>query len=198
MNSEEALRSLRGSYLPLHDEEQRRIPLMASQLNVASVHSRHQQNAADRFEEIHFANKELKAKLAEFTACRRAWNRKPRRETPPPYNAIADFDKPSMPPVSNRELYRTNAKLFPPARSCYDTSNLSSLFIRDPMNNPRSQQVLPPPSESEDNMSNASEAEDPLAHVKLLSPAEMRTKLYEMEHEIESIMADAKMSSVYD
>merc|ERR1711959_363862 len=146
---EEALRSLRGSYLPLHHEEQRRIPLMASLLNVSAAHDKHQQHAADRFEEIHCANKDLKAKLAEFTARRRAWNRKPQRKSPPPgpYNAIADFDKPDRPPVSTRQLYRTNAKLWPPARSCYDTSNFSSLFVRDPTNDPRSKQPLSPPSE---------------------------------------------------
>jgi len=188
--AEATLRRLRGAYLPLHDEEQKRIPYMSSKVDVNAENRYYEQVAAERLQGIHDANIDLKQKLQKLSTSKRNWERRAKRRMPPPPNAIADFDKNERPPPGNREMFRANVKLRAPPQSCFDTVNGTSLYVRDPLGSPKKEE-----EEVEEQPEEELEEKpvvDPLANVKVKDPSELRVQLFEMERSINDILHEAK------
>jgi len=191
VSTEDALRQLRGAYLPLHNEEQKRIPLMASMVDVDAANQFYNDRAAEHLEAIHNANSSLKHKLAEFSSSRRNWTKhKVSPHGSPVRDQALDYDRPTRPAPSTRQLYRSNTKIRPPPKSQFDTSYQTSLYIRTPIDRSRPKQVLPDIEPVEVVQEEAQD--DRLAHVEMIPPAEMRSRLFEMENDIHSILAEAR------
>jgi len=194
-----ALRALRGAYLPLHEEEQERIPLMASMVDVDAANRFYVERESESLEAIHAANYQLKEKLEEFSNNKRSWSQKNRggrrlADEPPAEGGVLGFDRPARPAKSKREIYRANGKLRSPRKTKYDTVAPASLYIRTPMR--RDKAVLPdisPDQEPEGSCEpQASGVKSPLADVRLIPQGEMRERLFMMEKEINDVMSEAK------
>lgn len=184
------LRRLRGAYLPLHAEEQARIPLMASGLDVQEMNREHERMIGNRLEGLVTLNRELHYSVDSFWRRRRTWTRRGgrRKPKPAPESAIEDFDQPRRPDCEEvRNIYRANAKLIPPPKSGLDTSNPCALYVHRPH---------PEPEEPEGNNEEEPEVlEDPLSpqhkDFVMLSPAQMRVKIFEMSNEMSGILKEA-------
>jgi len=192
------LRALRGAYLPLHEEEQGRIPLMASLVDVEAANDYYAQRENDSLEAIHSANYDLRNKMAQFVRSKRAWNKGRQNVMDEPDSdtidarAIFGFDRPSRPPKSTREMYRANTKLRSPRKTRFDTARHNSLYIRTPIPRERKMAVLPD-IVTEDNQEDSPDARvSPLADVALIPQAEMREKLFVIEKEIYAMLTEAQ------
>lgn len=183
------LRRLRGAYLPLHAEEQARIPLMASGLDVDETNREHERRMGHRLEGLISLNRELHYSVDSFWRRRRTWTRRGgrRKEKPAPESAIEDFDLPRAPDCEEmRNIYRANAKLIPPPRSGLDTSNPCALYVHRPHPEPE------PEPEPEQEPEEQEDKESPQnKDFVLLSPAEMRVKIFQMSNEMSGLLKEA-------
>ena len=197
IDHEVALRQLRGAYLPLHEEEQSRIPLMASLVDVEAASEYYARREHECLGQLHIANTDLRAKMAQFSSAKRGWNKGRQNVMDEPESDSADaraifgFDRPSRPAKSKRETYRANTKLRSPRKTRFDTVRHNAMCIRTPIGKEKSRPVLPDIVSEEDSPEREVQ-ESPLAHMALIPQAQMREKLFMMEKEISSMLKDAK------
>lgn len=194
------LRRLRGAYLPLHAEEQKRIPMMASRLNVEQLNQQHETMIGDRLQNLASLNRELHYRVDSFWRRRRTWSRrggkrKPRAE---PESAVAALDLP-RPSLCNeqRNMYRSNAKLVPPFQSGFDTSCCRALYVHEPHIKPQSKNtnteamILAAEQEVVDAAEMAAAARQRLNFIPD-TPAQLRLKIYQMGSEMKGILKEAQ------
>jgi len=194
------LRGLRGAYLGYHSKEQAKIPLMASQLDVAAVNQQCEDRINGRLDQLVSLNRQLHHHMDSFWRRKRQWTRRggKRRKAAAPESAVGDFDLPRAQVSSEmRNMYRANAKLVPPLSSYCDMTSGTALFVAQPygtMGSDDESSGHDDAAELLDSESRGNEVAEQidLATVELMEPSALRLKIHNMSSEMSGILKQAK------